>query len=153
MLSKISDVITISFSVVPFSSCLQFSPASGSFPMSRLFPSGGQSIGASASASALLMSIQGQVPLGLTSVISSDLLAVQGSLKSLLQHHSLKVSILQCSAFFMVQLPHPYIFIKRGKLDIAMYRRKTMWRHREKMAIYKPKREASEETNPVTPWS
>ena len=38
-----------------------------------------------------------------------DLLAVQGTLKSLLQHHSLKASILQCSAFFMVQLSHPYM--------------------------------------------
>ena len=38
-----------------------------------------------------------------------DLLAVQGTLKSLLQHHSSKASILQCSAFFMVQLSHPYI--------------------------------------------
>ena len=37
-----------------------------------------------------------------------DLLAVQGTLKSLLQHHSSKVSVLQCSAFFMVQLSHPY---------------------------------------------
>ena len=39
----------------------------------------------------------------------SDLLAVQGTLKSLLQHHSSKVSILQCSVFFMVQLSHPYM--------------------------------------------
>ena len=38
-----------------------------------------------------------------------DLLAVQGTLKSLLQHHSSKASILQCSAFFIVQLSHPYI--------------------------------------------
>ena len=38
-----------------------------------------------------------------------DLLAVQGTLKSLLQHRSSKVSILQCSAFFMVQLSHPYM--------------------------------------------
>ena len=38
-----------------------------------------------------------------------DLLAVQGTLKSLLQHHSTKVSILQCSVFFMVQLSHPYM--------------------------------------------
>ena len=38
-----------------------------------------------------------------------DLLAVQGTLKSLLQHHSSKASILRCSAFFIVQLPHPYI--------------------------------------------
>ena len=40
-----------------------------------------------------------------------DLLAVQGALKSLLQHHSSEVSILQCSAFFMVQLSHPYLLI------------------------------------------
>ena len=39
-----------------------------------------------------------------------DLLAVQGTLKSFLQHHSSKVSILQCSAFFVVQLSHPYMF-------------------------------------------
>ena len=38
-----------------------------------------------------------------------DLLAVQGTLKSLLQHHSSKASILQCSAFFIVQLSHPYV--------------------------------------------
>ena len=40
---------------------------------------------------------------------SCDLLAVEGTLKSLLQHHNLKASILQCSAFFMVQLSHPYM--------------------------------------------
>ena len=49
---------TITFSVVPFSSCLQSFPASGSFPMSWFFPSGGQSIGTSASASVLPMNIQ-----------------------------------------------------------------------------------------------
>ena len=38
-----------------------------------------------------------------------DLLAIQGTLKSLLQHHSLKASVLRCSAFFMVQLSHPYM--------------------------------------------
>ena len=42
-----------------------------------------------------------------------DLLAVQGTLKSLLQHHSSKASILQCSAFFMVQLSHPYLTIQK----------------------------------------
>ena len=82
----------ISSSVIPFSSCLQSCPASGSFPMSRLFASGGQSIGLSASASVLPIKIQDWFPLGLT-----DLLAVQGTLKSLLQHHSSKASILQCS--------------------------------------------------------
>ena len=76
---------TISSSVVPFSSCLQSFPASESFPMSQFFTSGGPSIGVSASASVLPMTIQ--------KLISSrmdwlDLLAVQGTLKSLLQHHS-----------------------------------------------------------------
>ena len=63
---------TISSSVVPFSSCLQSFPASGSFPMSCLFASGGQSIGASASASAQVLSvnIQDWFPLGLTGLIS-----------------------------------------------------------------------------------
>ena len=61
---------TLSSSVVPFSSCLQSCPTSGSFPMSQLFTSGGQSIGASASASILPMNIQGWFPLGLTVLIS-----------------------------------------------------------------------------------
>ena len=59
---------TISSSVVPFSSCLQSFPASGSFPKSQ-FSSGGQSIGASASASVLPMSIQDYFPLRLTGLI------------------------------------------------------------------------------------
>ena len=61
---------TISSSVVPFSSCLQSFPASGSFPMSQLLASGGQRIGASASAPVLPMSIQGWLPLGFTGLIS-----------------------------------------------------------------------------------
>ena len=61
---------TISFSVIPFSSCLQSFPASGSFPMSQLFASGGQNIAASASASVLLMNIQEWFPLQLTGLIS-----------------------------------------------------------------------------------
>ena len=100
---------TISPSIVPFSYCLQSFPDSGSFPMSWFFPSGGQSIGISASASVLPMNIQGWFPLGLTSWIS---LAVQGTLKSLLQYHSSKASILQHSAFFIVQLSRPYILGK-----------------------------------------
>ena len=60
---------TISSSVVPFSSCLQFFPASGSFPMSQQFASGGQSIWASTSASVLPMDIQGCFPLGWTALI------------------------------------------------------------------------------------
>ena len=59
---------TILSSVIPFSSCLQSFPASGSFPVSRLFASGRQSVGASASASVFPVNIQGWFPLGLTSL-------------------------------------------------------------------------------------
>ena len=93
---------TILSSVIPFSSCHLCFPASRSFPMSQLFASGGQSIGASASASALPMTIQGWFPLGLAGLISLQS-------KSLLQHHSSKASILQYLAFFMVQISHPYM--------------------------------------------
>ena len=61
---------TISSSVVPFSSCLQSFPASGSFQMSQLFTSGSQSIGVSASASVLPMNIQDWFPLGWTGLTS-----------------------------------------------------------------------------------
>ena len=61
---------TISSSVASFSSSLQSFPASGSFPMSQFFTLGGQSIGASASASVLPMNIQDWFPLGLTGLIS-----------------------------------------------------------------------------------
>ena len=61
---------TISSSVIPFFSCLQSFPASGSFPVSQFFTWGGQSIGVSASASFLPMNIQDLFPLGLTSLIS-----------------------------------------------------------------------------------
>ena len=95
---------TISSSVVPFSSHLQSFPASGSLQTSQFFSSGGQSIGVSASASVLPRNIQDWFPFRRDWL---DLLAVQGTLKSLLQHHSSKASILQCSAFFKVQLSHP----------------------------------------------
>ena len=97
---------TISSSVIPLSSCVQCFPASESFPMSQFFTSGDQSIGPSASASVLPMNIQDWFSLGLTGLI---FLAVQGTLKSLLQHHSSKESILWCSAFLMVQLSDPYM--------------------------------------------
>ena len=98
--------LTISFSVIFFSSCLQSFLASGPFPMSQFFSSGSQSIGTSASASVLPMNIQGWFPLGLTSSIS---LVWKGTLKSLLKHHSSKASVLQCSDFFMVRLSHLYM--------------------------------------------
>ena len=75
--------------------------------MSQLFVSGGQIIGVSASASVLPMNIQDRFPLEWTDWL--DLLAVQGTLKSLLQHHSSKASILWCSAFIIVQFSHPYM--------------------------------------------
>ena len=97
---------TISSSVIPFSSHLQSFPATGSFQMSQFFSSGDQSIGVSASASILPMNIQDWSPLGWTWF---DLFGVQGTFKSLLQHHSSKASILHCSAFSLVQLSHPYM--------------------------------------------
>ena len=78
---------TISSSVISFSSCLQSFPESGSFQMSQLFPSGGQTTGLSASTSVLLMNTQNWSPVGWTGWFS---LPVQGTLKSLLQHHSPK---------------------------------------------------------------
>ena len=96
---------TILSSVTPFFSCPQSFPASESFPMSQHFTSGGQSIRTSASASVLPMHIQGWFPLGFTGLIS---LLFKG-LSSLLQHHNSKASILQSSAFFIVQLSHPYM--------------------------------------------
>ena len=95
----------ISSSVIPFSSLLQSFPASGAFQMSQLFATGGQSIGVSASTSVLPMNIQDWFPLGWTGWISLQ----SKTLKSLLQHHSSKASIFRCSAFFIVQLSHPYM--------------------------------------------
>ena len=95
----------ISSSVVPFSLCPQSLPASGSFPMSQLFTQGGQSIGFSFS-----ISSSNEHPWLISFRMDwLDLLAVQGTLKSLLHHHSLKSSILRCSAFFSIQLSHPYM--------------------------------------------
>ena len=97
----------ISSSVIPFFSHLQSFPASGSFPRSQVFTSGGQSIDWSFSFSISPSSEYS----GLVSfrIDCFDLLAVQGTLKSLLQHHSLKASIIQHSVFFMVQLSYPYM--------------------------------------------
>ena len=88
----------ISLSVVHLSSCLQSFPTSGSFLMSWLFSTGGQSIGASISASVLPMIFR----IDFLRMGWLNLVAVQGTLKSLLWHHSSKASILGCSAFFVV---------------------------------------------------
>ena len=83
--------------------------------MSQLFTSSGQSIGASASASVLPMNTQELISFRIGWFY---LLEVQGTLNSLLQHHSLKVLVLWCTTFFMVQLSHPYmIYWKKHSFD------------------------------------
>jgi len=94
---------TISSSVTPFFSCSQSFPTSGSFPVNWLFISGGQSIGASASV------FQWIFRLISFRIDRFDLLIAQGTLKSILQHHSLKASLLWHSTFFMIQLSQPYM--------------------------------------------
>ena len=94
----------ISSSVVPFSSCLQSSPVSGYFLTSWLFASGGQMTGASAFS--ISPSNSGLISFR---IYWFDLFVVQWTLKSLLQHHISKASILRHAASFMVQLTNPYV--------------------------------------------
>ena len=116
---RVSDAIQPSHPLPSPSLASSIFPSIRSSQMSQLFESGGQSIGASALASVLPMNNEYS---GLISfrIDLFDLLAVQGTLKSLLQHHSSKVSVLWRSAFFMVQLSHPYM--TTGK-TIALTRR------------------------------
>ena len=105
----------ISSSVVPFSSCPQSLPVSESFPMSQLFKLGDQSI----RASALVL------PMNISALISFridwfDCLAIQGTLKSLLQHYSSKASVLRHSVFFMVQVLHPYMTTGKA-IDLVIW--------------------------------
>ena len=105
---------TTSSSAVPFSSLFQSFPASGSFPMSQFFASGGQSMGVSASASVFPMNIQDWFPLELTGLITM----LSMGLSSILQHHSSKAPVLQSSAFFVIQISHPYMITeKKHRLD------------------------------------
>ena len=90
----------------PLLLCPESLPQSGSLLTSQLFTSGGKSIGVSALASVLPMNTQDLISFRMDWL---DLLAVQGTLKNLLQHHSSKASIFWCSAFFPVQLSHPYM--------------------------------------------
>ena len=107
----------ISSSVVPFSSCPQSFPALGSFPMSQLFASGGQSIGVSASASVLPMNTQDRCPLGWTSLISLQ----SKGLSRVFSNTTVQNHQFFCTqAFFIVQLSHPYM--TTGK-TIALTRR------------------------------
>ena len=95
---------TISSSVIPFS-CLQSFPATGSFPMSQFFerwPKYWSFIFSISPAS----EYSGLIPFRIDWL---DDVVVQGTLKSLFQHHSSKASILQHSAFFILQLSHPHM--------------------------------------------
>ena len=121
--------LTTSFSVAPFSFCLQSFQASGPFPVSWLFPSGswpkywGFSISASNEYSGLIS----------FRIDWFDLLVVQGILGSLFQHHNSKASIIQCSAFFMTWLSHPNMkagktivltigtFVGKGVSDVSVF--------------------------------
>ena len=96
----------MSYSVVPFSSCPQSLPASESLPMSQIFALRWPKYWSFS----FNISPSNEHP-GLISFRMDwlDLLAVQGTLKSLLQHHSPKASILRGSAFFIVQISHPYM--------------------------------------------
>ena len=90
LVHRVSDAIQPSYPLLsPFSSCPQSLPASESFPMSQLFTWGGQSIGVSVSASVLPMNTKGLISFRMDWL---DLLAVQGTLKSLLHHHSSKAT-------------------------------------------------------------
>ena len=98
---------TISSSVTSFSSCLQSFLALGSFPVSWLFASGDQSIGASASALVLPVNIQGWFPLGLTGLLSLQSKELSEIFSNTaVQKHQL---FLRCPAFFMAQLSHLYM--------------------------------------------
>ena len=101
-----SDAIQPSHPVVPFSFRLQSLPASESFPVSQFFASGGQSIGSFSFSISPSNEHSGLISFRMDWLY---LLAVQGTLKSLLQHHSSKASFLRRSSFFIVQLLHPYM--------------------------------------------
>ena len=96
----------ISFSVIPFSSCPQSLPSSEASPMSQHFSWGGQHIGSFSFSISPSEEHPGLISFRMDCL---DLLAVHGTLKGLLQHHSSKASILQRSAFFIVQLSHSYM--------------------------------------------
>ena len=104
---------TISSSVIPISSHLQSFPASGSFPMSQFFTSGGQGIGVSTSASILPMNIQDWFPLGLTSLISLQ----SKGLSRVFSNTTVWKHLLQHLAFIMVQLTSIHNYWKNHSFD------------------------------------
>ena len=100
---RIGDAIQPSLLCYPLLHLLSIFSSVGSFLMSQFFPSVGQSIGASTLASILYSGLMS------SKIDWFDLLAVQGTLKNLLQHYSSKGSILWCLTFFMVQVSHSYM--------------------------------------------
>ena len=109
-----SNHLILCHPLLPFSSCLQSFPASGSFQMSQLFASDGQSTGCFTFNISPSNEYSGLISLRMDWL---DLLAVQGTLKSLLQHHSSKASILRCSAFIIVQLSSIHEYWKNHSFD------------------------------------
>ena len=103
----VGDAVQPSHPVIPFYSCPQSFPASGSYLVSQPFTSGGQSTGVSASASVLPMNIQDWFSLGWISLQAKGLSRVFSNTTVL------QASILQCSAFFIVQLSHPYMTTRK----------------------------------------
>ena len=97
---------TISSSVLTFSSHPQSFPSSASLPMSQFFTSGDQKYWHFSFSISPSNEYSGLISFRMDWL---DLLTVQGTLKSLLQHHNSKASILQLPAFFIVQLSHPYM--------------------------------------------
>ena len=107
------EMVMPSTYLIPFSSCLQNFPASGSFPMSQSLASGGPSPGRFS----FSISPSSEYSRLISHRIDWFDLAVQGILKSLLQHHSSKASILRHSAFFVVQLTSIHDYWKNHSLD------------------------------------
>ena len=110
--------LTISSSVVPFSACLQSFPASGSSPMSWLFTSGGQALELQLQHQSFQWIFSVDFPLGLTGFISLQCKGLSRVFSN--TTHSSKASILRHSAFFIVQLSHPYMTTEK---TIALTRR------------------------------
>ena len=130
--------LNISSSATLFSNCLQSFPASGSFPMSQIFPSAGQSIGASASASVFPMNIQDWFPLGWTGLIS---LLSKGLIR-VFSNTTVQPSILLHSAFFTVQLSDPYmttgnyLATKRSEVKKKKEENASTWSYMDKPCKY-----------------
>ena len=112
----VSDAIQPSHPVILFSSCLQSFPASRSFPMSPIFASGGQRIGASASASVLPMNIQSWFPLRLTGLISLLSKGLSRVFTAVRKHQFLDMGLI--TAFLMIFLV--IVMTMEGKIKVRL---------------------------------